>query len=126
MDNDDVTEQARSRIANGHGDALDEWRVKHAEQVVTKDARLDLSTVYKTNAHAQVAAQYETPSDANWNEWFARSFDARMKAEWVDAIGDMVAEVSSELREEIRRLQIEVAELRGELKALRGAKLWTP
>jgi hypothetical protein len=87
---DDIA-AARARLVNGTGDAIDEWRLRHGErrEMVTKDAsKLDLSTIYKTNAHAQVAAQYAATSDDEaWDEWFARSFDREMKAKWVDAIG---------------------------------------
>src|SRR5215510_11163432 len=106
---DDDIAMARSRIANGQGDVLDEWRVKRAERVVTKDISA-LDIVYKQNDDAIDA----------WGEWF----DGEMKARWVDPIGDVVAEMSRELRaafvKQMRELEIQVAELKGELRAMRG------
>jgi hypothetical protein len=66
---DELIEQARWRIANGHGNALDRWRVRRAraEQVEVPDI------VYKEyNPNADIFSEQPTfsPEESQrWNEW---------------------------------------------------------
>jgi hypothetical protein len=89
-------------------------------RIVRKDFAPDL--VYKTHVDAMIEPA-ESESDATWNTWFDERFDQRARATVISAVGDVLGE----LHEEIRRLEREVAELKGELRAMRGMpKLWRP
>jgi hypothetical protein len=135
MSDDAAMFGARMRQAAGTDDDLDRHRLRAAErqqQPVTKDFG-GADVVYKQldDALQPPAPETMSPEDsAGWNAWFARSFDAEMKAKWVDAISDVIGETSRDLRtdfeKQIHRLEREVSELRGEMRMLRNAKLWTP
>jgi len=86
------------------------------KRVVTKDAGLDM--IFKQIDDALVAPA-SAPDDANaqaWEQWF----DRQMERRWAGLLGDCVGELTGGLAKQIRKLEIEVAELRGELRSLRG------
>ena len=86
------------------------------DEQVTKDAGAGL--VFKTIDDALVAPA-PAPDDANalaWEQWF----DRQMERRWAGLLGDCVGELTGGLAKQIRKLELEVAELRGELRAIRG------
>jgi hypothetical protein len=99
---DDIA-AARARVANGLGNAVDEWRLRvdeRRDEIVRKDmsTRLDSYFVHDEDA---IRGVYEDTAEA------------------IDRLGDAMTR-------QIRALEREVSELKGELRALRGHKLWTP
>jgi hypothetical protein len=111
MSEHDEIEQSLRRIALGHGDELDHWRARAAQR-----------------REERTMSRNDNDPDPNageaWNRWFDDRFDAVMKAQWVDDIGGTIAEARRDMRDEFKtqlhKLELEVAELRGELRALRA------
>jgi len=103
---------SQRRAVLGTSDAIDAWVLKRANVAgaVRKadNASLDISQ------EARVAYL---------NEWFAENFDAAMKGQWVDSIGEAIGEATAELRADytkrLHQLELTVARLEGELKGLR-------
>jgi len=107
---DDGIEQSRRRVALGLGDALDEWRLRvteRHEQIIRKDMSGAIDS-------------YFVHSDDTLQDDVVRNIYVDV-AEGIDRLG-------TNLSNQIRALEREVSELRGELKALRGerSKLWRP
>jgi hypothetical protein len=105
---DDEIEASLRRIANGHGNELDRWRARNAER----------------RKETKMTRNLDTGSDDAWNDWFDQRFDATMKDLWVQDIGETIAEARNDARIEFKallhKLELEIAELRGELKGLRA------
>jgi hypothetical protein len=90
---------ARMRQAEDADDALDRWRIAAAErqaqrEIVTKDAKLDTTFVHDDDAESAI---YRDVADA------------------IDMLGNC-------FRKQIKDLRVEVAELRGQMCALRGSE----
>jgi hypothetical protein len=60
------------------------------------------------------------------NEWFAENFDAAMAEKWTDSIGETIGTITGELRADftaqLRKLELTVTRMQGELQALRAAR----
>jgi hypothetical protein len=112
-DDDDLIVLARQREADGRDDALDQYRLKAAERQerVTKDAR-PLDIVYKTHDDGL----------SEWADWFDAQFDRAVRERLIDSVGEAMAQsradTRNEFKEMLHKLAVEVAELRGELRAL--------
>lgn len=106
-DDDKLIEQARLRQMHGHANELDEWRLRHAER---SEARMHMSNEIDTNA---------------WATWtqdqVQRYFEEAIVPEWSGALGQMRSEIQQDLTARIHALEVQIAEMRGELKGLREA-----
>lgn len=99
----DEIELARQREANGVATEVDRWRLRRVDRMVTKDmsGQLDSYFVSTDDGLEQQNAIYRDMADAL----------------------DLVAR---SMERQIRALEREVSELKGELRALRQAKIWRP
>jgi hypothetical protein len=92
------------------------------DEQVKKDAGALGDVVFKTLDNAIVEPADDDANAKRWTRWF----DDQMRSHWVDAIGDAIGEMTGNLAKQIRALELQVAELKGELRAMRSKKLWTP
>jgi hypothetical protein len=103
----DELEQLRRRVELGSDDELDRWRVKSAER---REARKDMSNEIDTNA---------------WASWtqdqIQRYFEQAVVPEWSGALTQTRSEIQQDLMTRIHALEVQIAEMRGELKGLREA-----
>jgi len=105
-DDDAKLSGARMRELEGTSDELDRWRIKAAERAEQRDYvqkdmySRELEIVRKINDSALVEQESEIYRDM---------------ADALDILGRA-------LHEQIRKLEIQIAELRGELKGLRATR----
>src|SRR5215471_5459396 len=123
---DEVIEQARRRQAHGNDTEIDRYRLRAAErreqQMVTKEMPLDgnLLVVRKVTLTANDEAEYAiNPEVAQaLNEWWDEKLALAMQSETVlDPIGFVLAEASSDAREE---MHAEVNKVDDQIKELRA------
>jgi hypothetical protein len=127
---DQLIAEARQREADGHASELDHHRLPASERreaIIRKDVG-GIEFVTKTNEDALVEDHA-----AAWTAWARRVFHAEIAPALIDDIGEVMGMQAAELRQafmdQIHKLELEVAELKGELKALRAertTKLWRP
>jgi hypothetical protein len=91
-------------------DSLSEWRAKAAERDAARDVR-------------PVERGFTPQQNEELNSWALQhrdqEFEHRIKPE-IDGVIEATAEVFDELRAKIRELELQLSELRGELKGMRG------
>ena len=108
-DNDKLIEQARLRQIHGHTKELDEWPLRAA-------GRREEKTMH----------QNDGSNAAEWADWtqdqIQRYFEETIVPGWGEALGQMRAEAREEFTSRIHKLEVELAEMRGELKGLREAR----
>jgi hypothetical protein len=135
----DRIEASRLRQGHGHADAIDTWRLRRADrrEIVRKDTVSD-DVVYQDRQDALVEPEVmDAQISERWNNWardnVLRVFDSELAPMLRDALGEALGlkarELRDHFREEIHRLELAIAELRGEVNALsaeRTSKLWRP
>jgi hypothetical protein len=107
-----VIKAARFRQAQGNATALDRWRLQVAEQ---RTAEWQARPVERGFTEAE---------SREWNEWVQQHRDREWEERVWPNIDDVIkatADVFDELRAENEKLRLELAELRGEIRGMRGA-----
>jgi len=82
----------------------------------------DADDAFVTPAPAYSVAHTPAPghtveSEAGWNGWWQANFDAQVEHNIIPAVGDALGEIRMQLRDEIKELRNQVAELKRELEA---------
>ena len=142
---EELIEQARTAERMGHVNDLDKWRLRRAEQreqMVQKKLPIDAITlVRKITFNAQGDAEYTIDPEvaAVLNEWWHNNHNLAMRdivypdLAWAmdqreDQMRRDLREQDEKLKQTVENLRLEIAELRGELRALLAerSKIWRP
>lgn len=112
MTDDDEIAGARLRVAQGRATKVDRWQISAADRAAQRDA-------------GEAERSMSAAEQKQWTAWveshLVREWNERVLPE-IDGIADATAEALDELRAENRKLQLELAELRGEIRGLRESR----
>src|SRR5262249_15890411 len=96
---------------------------KHVLDYDAEDAFVTRIPVY--SGECTPAPGHTVESEAGWNNWWQANFDAQMEHNIIPAVGDALGEIRMQLRDEIKELRNQVAELKRELEQVRADSVVT-
>jgi len=96
---------------------------KHVVDDDAQDASVTRVPVY--SGERTPAPGHTVESEAGWNGWWQANFDAQMEHNIIPAVGDALGEIRMQLRDEIKELRNQVAELKRELEQVRADSVVT-
>jgi hypothetical protein len=115
---DDLERQTKQRVVDGRGDALDDWRMRafrrqHPREQEQREPELPMDAATQKAWDDFVIGHIVK----NWNDVMYHIVQEGM----ANMAAEVIEKMRAELTDEIQKLKIEIAELKGELRGLRGA-----